>query len=634
MTSPPEGTGDGTLVGGAPVIVTPLVVGDGPVDRLDGHAFARVLRAGALAVARQQEALNRINVFPVRDADTGANLAATFRAAAARLGDDSPLEVGAAARVAADAALDGARGNSGAIVAQFFHGMAAALTSRVNVGTSEFAAAAHRGSEAAYKALQNPREGTILSVLRAWAHSLSTHSASVEDFRELLTRGLGSARQALANTPKQLEVLAKSHVVDAGGQGFVYFLEGAQEWLRGGQEVEWTPVEAPPHGAAPLVAAHEEIDERFRYCTEALLARVAGRPLLDREAVMKVVGGLGESLVVAGGDDRLRVHIHTNEPQRFLEAVAAFGTLERTKIDDMVLQQLNAREATIAIVSDSTCDLPEKTAFELGVVRVPLTVSFGDEDYLDGVDMTLDGFVRRLKAADTLPTSSQPPVADFRDTYRHLLEYREGVVSVHIAAAQSGTSESAAVAAREVDPRRIRVIDSRTNSVGSGLLIEAVGEMIAGGLSLDEIESRANEMRARHHRLRHRPYPRFRRTRRPRRQPRRAHHRRPAPQAADRVRRDGQGWEGRRRPRRSRRPRQPGAARGEVRRRSAGALHGRAHRRRGGGGLRRRAAARTLRPRRRPRSALRGGADRPRRPGLRFGRRPSPARLTPRVPRR
>ena len=490
MTSPPEAQGSGGLAAGSPVVAA-----DGPVYKLDGRAFARVLRAGALAVVGRQEALNRINVFPVRDADTGTNLAATFRAAAAKLGDDSPQEVGAAARVAADAALDGARGNSGAIVAQFFHGMAAALSTRVHVGTREFAAAADRGTESAYKALQNPCEGTILSVLRAWVHSLGTHSASVEDFRELLARGLGSARQALANTPKQLEVLAKSHVVDAGGQGFVYFLEGAQEWLRGGREPDWEPLEAAPLGAAPLVAAHEELDERFRYCTEALVVRVEGRPLLNREAVMNLVVGMGASLVVAGGDDRLRVHIHTNEPQRFLEALAAFGTIERTKVDDMVLQQLNAREATIAVVSDSTCDLPEKTAFELGVVRVPLTVSFGDESYLDGVDMTLDGFVRRLKAAEALPTSSQPPVADFRDTYRHLLEYREGVVSVHIAAAQSGTYQSAALAAREVDPQRIRVIDSRTNSVGSGLLIEAVGQMIADGLSLDDIEARANELR-------------------------------------------------------------------------------------------------------------------------------------------
>lgn len=469
---------------------------DGPLAFLDGRDFAQVLRAGALAVVREQEALNRINVFPVRDADTGANLAATFRAAAARLGDDTPDEVGAAARAAADAALDGARGNSGAIVAQFLHGLATAMSERVKVSTREFATAAHGGTDAAYRALQNPREGTILSVLKAWAHRMHTDSDSVDDFRELLRGALDSARLALAHTPRQLEVLARSHVVDAGGQGFVYFLEGALEWIRTGRTDDWQPIEAAPREAAPPAAAHDEIDERFRYCTEALLLRDAAGPPLDRQAVMETVTSFGESLVVAGGEDRLRVHIHTNEPRSFLETVATFGALETTKIDDMVLQQLGAREADIALVSDSTCELPEKLAFELGVVSVPLTVSFGDESYLDGVDMTLDGFVRRLQAADALPISSQPPVADFRDTYRHLLEYRQGVVSVHIAAAQSGTYQSALAAAREVDPQRVRVIDSRTNSVGAGLLLRSVGEMIAAGLDLDEIERRANAMRA------------------------------------------------------------------------------------------------------------------------------------------
>jgi len=484
MTASPEVLGDGSIAAYS-----------GPLDYLDGRAFAHVVRAGALAVAREQETLNRINVFPVRDADTGANLAATFKAAAARLGDDSPDEVGEAARVAADAALDGARGNSGAIVAQFFHGLATHMGSRARVSTREFAVAADGGSDAAYTALEEPREGTILSVLRAWAERLRSDSDTIGDFRELMSGGLGSARQALAHTPRQLEVLARNHVVDAGGQGFVYFLEGAAEWLRTGRTTEWEPVEAAPHGA-PMGVAHEEIDERYRYCTEALVTGLDGGPRIERDAVVRAVTTLGESLVVAGGGRRLRVHIHTNEPQRFLEVVAGFGTLERTKIDDMLLQQLGAREASVAIVSDSTCDLPESTAFGLGVIRVPLTVSFGDESYLDGVDMTLDGFIRRLRAADDLPISSQPPAADFRDTYRHLLEYREGVVSVHIAAAQSGTYQSALVAAREVDPQKVRVIDSRTNSVGAGLLIEAVGEMIAAGATLDEIEDRANAIRS------------------------------------------------------------------------------------------------------------------------------------------
>ena len=362
------------------------------VRTLNGPAFSRVLRAGALAVVREQESLNRINVFPVRDADTGANLAATLKAAAARLGSASPDGVGAAARVAADGALDGARGNSGAIFAQFLHGLAGGMERRSHVDGPQFADAARLGTESAYAALQDPREGTILSVLKAWSHELGRRSGE-EDFTEMMHGGLVAAREALADTPRQLEVLARNHVVDAGGQGFVYFLEGIIESLRG-RETAWVPIEAPPHGLPPFSLEHDEIDERFRYCTEALLTP-RDAPL-SRDAVMAAVLGLGESLVVAGGDQRLRVHIHTNEPQKFLATVAALGAVEHSKIDDMVLQQLAGREATIALVTDSTTDLPEDIAFRLGVVAVPLTLTLGDESYLDGVDITLDGFIHRV----------------------------------------------------------------------------------------------------------------------------------------------------------------------------------------------------------------------------------------------
>ena len=413
--------------------------------KLSGTGFSRVVRAGALAVVRQQETLNRINVFPVRDADTGANLAATLRAAASRLGSEAPDSVGDAARVAADGALDGARGNSGAIFAQFLHGLASSMERLRMVDGTQFAAAAVSGTESAYSALQEPREGTILSVLRAWSHELSGR-AHEEDLPELMHSGLVAAREALAATPRQLEVLARSHVVDAGGQGFVYFLEGLIDSLRGGHEAAWVPSEAPAHGLPPFSEDHDEIDERYRFCTEALLTP-RGEASLSRDAVMTRVAGLGESIVVAGGETRVRVHIHTNEPQRFLAAVADLGVIERSKIDDMVLQQLAGREAAVAIVTDSTTDLPEDVAFRLGVVAVPLTLSLGDEEYLDGVDITLDGFVHRIVSGSGVPRSSQPAVADFAQTYRRLLEYREGVVSVHIAGAMSGTVQAARAAA-------------------------------------------------------------------------------------------------------------------------------------------------------------------------------------------
>ncbi len=450
---------------------------------LNGLGFSQILRAGALAVVREQEVLDRINVFPVRDADTGANLAATLKSAAARLGSRRFADIGRAARAAAEGALDGARGNSGAIVAQFLHGLARGVESRDEVGAAQFAAAAQLGMESAYAALARPREGTILSVLRAWSDELVRRAVD-EDLGHMLRGGLEAARRALSETPRQLDVLARHGVVDAGGQGWVFFLEGAHEALRG-DEVLWQPVEAPPRGL-PVVAAGHDLDDAYRFCTEALVVARGERRLSPAE-VREAVERFGESLVVAGGDRRMRIHLHTNEPQRFLAAVAELGAIERSKVDDMVLQQLQGRTSAIAIVTDSTIDLPESLAFRLGVVAVPLTLTLGDQEYLDGVDITLDEYVRRIAAGTAVPRSSQPAVADFVQTYRRLLDYREGIVSVHVAGATSGTVEAARAAAREVDPRRVRVVDACAVSVAAGLVVEAVGEAIAAGADLDEV---------------------------------------------------------------------------------------------------------------------------------------------------
>jgi DegV family protein with EDD domain len=452
------------------------------VRLLTGPRLARALRAGALAVVREQETLNRINVFPVPDADTGANLASTLRAAAAALAAPNELTVGQTVRTAADAALDGARGNSGAIFAQFLYGMAEAIGNRVSVTTREFAAAVRRGTEAAHQALAQPVEGTILSVLRAWATALEEQTARIHDFRELLGKALDRAREALANTPKQLAVLARHGVVDAGAQGFVYFLEGISTFFRDRRAASWRRSGLSEAQPAPFAAAHAEFDSTYRFCSEGLLMGER----LDRKAIAKAVMPLGGSLVVAGGGSRLRVHLHTNEPQRLFTLLAEFGKLERTKTDDMILQQLAARNATIALVSDSSCDLPEATAHAIGLVKIPLTLSFGEETFTDGVDITPPQFYQRLAAAGAPPKTSQPSVGDFRTTFKRLLENHEGIVSLHLSAGLSGTYQAALAAAQQVDPKRIRVVDTRLISVTLGLVAEAVGEAIAAGASLDE----------------------------------------------------------------------------------------------------------------------------------------------------
>jgi uncharacterized protein len=448
------------------------------------------VRAGAVAVVREQEVLNRINVFPVPDADTGTNLAATVRSAAAAMLAPGRLAIGDAVRRAADAALDGARGNSGAIFAQFLHGMAEAIGNRVHLSSRDFAAVARRGTDAARQALAQPVEGTIVTVMEAWSAAVEEHAARVHDFRELLSRALERAQEALANTPKQLAVLARNGVVDAGAQGFVYFLDGIGALFRDRTMASWKRAGLSAEQPTPFAAAHADLDTTFRFCSEGLL--VGER--LDRKEITRAVGTLGNSLVVAGGGSRIRVHLHTNEPQRLFAVLAGFGELERTKVDDMVHQQLAVRQSRIALVADTGADLPEPVAHALNVVRVPLSITFGDTTYADGVDITAPQLYRLLDSHPTSPTTSQPTSRDFAATFSKLLETNEGVVVLAMSSGMSGTYQSALNAAKQVDETRVRVIDTKQISGSVGLVVEAAGKAVTDGKSLDEVAAVAADV--------------------------------------------------------------------------------------------------------------------------------------------
>lgn len=454
------------------------------IHSMTGAHFAHALRAGTMAVLQQEALLNRINVFPVPDGDTGCNLAATLCAAAARLDEGpAPAAVGAAAQVAAEAALDGARGNSGAIFAQFLAGFAAAVRGLEQLGPGDFTRASSAGSAAAYRAVHQPREGTILSVLRAWAESLAEQVEPAAGLAELVARSLPRAREALARTPEQLRVLARAGVVDAGGQGFVTFIEGMSGYLVDGTAPDWHPpiaAAAAPPATFEDSSAHAEYSSEYRYCTEALIAGAG----LDRQGLNAAVVELGDSLVVAGIGELFRVHIHTNRPRRFFEVAATHGELRRCKIDDMWLQHPPARGA-VALVTDSTCDLPEATAAELAAYTAPLYVAIGQMRFRDGQDLPPAAFYQRLRRSGEMPKTSQPSVGDMTALYARLLERHARIISVHIAEPLSGTVASARAAAARVDPERIHVIDSRQVSCGLGFVVEAVGRSLQAGEPVD-----------------------------------------------------------------------------------------------------------------------------------------------------
>ena len=223
--------------------------------------------SGAQRIFENQKLLNKINVFPVSDADTGTNLASTMRSIMDALIPTDNFKVAAGA--IADAALTGARGNSGIIFAQFLYGFSNEIKTDQTIDIRSFAVSMRNAVDYAYEAIANPLEGTILTVIKDWANYLYAFKDVIDDFIRLLIEAFEIAQKSLSETTGKLEVLARSHVVDAGAKGFVVFLEGFLDFFtKGGTHV---PVaEVVTEDADTSAVAHDVIT--FRYCTEAMLS--------------------------------------------------------------------------------------------------------------------------------------------------------------------------------------------------------------------------------------------------------------------------------------------------------------------------------------------------------------------------
>ncbi len=455
------------------------------IGYLDGRRLSRAVIAGARFVSDRAEPLNRINVFPVPDGDTGTNVASTLQKTAAGIARLRQRHVREMSRALADEAVGGARGNSGAILAQFFCGFAEGLPDRPRVSTQDFGHAVVRAADSAYQAIARPVEGTILTVIRDWARHVASRSGEVKDFEKLLPESLERARAALAETPRQMQALRKAGVVDAGAQAFVYLIEGIVKYLR--EAARGAIPEAPPPDTKAALFDRTPEEILFRYCTEALLEG----DRVDRDALRRDVALLGDSIVIAGSVTRVRLHVHTNEPEKVFAVAAQFADVAQTKVEDMRAQHETRfdqnRAQRVGIVTDSTCDLPQSLFEELGIGMVPVRVFFGSENYLDRVTITPAEFYARFAVTRENPKTSQPPPADFTQVYRYVSTHAGTIVSVHLSAAFSGTYQAAVVGARGIEKTRFAHVDSRNVSVGLGLIVRAAAEAAAAGKSADDV---------------------------------------------------------------------------------------------------------------------------------------------------
>ncbi len=449
--------------------------------------------AGARRVIAHRDHLDRINVFPVPDRDTGTNLALTMRAIVDGLQRPLP-SLAAVSSSIASSALTGAQGNSGVIFAQFFQGLREGFSDSVQVSARRFADALRRASTRAREALAQPREGTILTVINDVAEHLSRHAERLPDFKALLDEGLRVAKESLAETTDRLAALKEAGVVDAGALGFVHFLEGIRDFFHRGAGEGGTPCPSNELSEPPPSSAPQRLD--FRYCVEAVVRgeRIPRRDVIER------LSTLGDSVVVAGTDTEIHAHVHTNVPAYALALLAEHGEVQRPKVDDMLVaiegEPAAETRSGIALVTDSACDLPIEILTERTVHVVPVRLAFGDEVLLDRVDITPGQFYARLSTSSVFPKTSQPRPIDFLTVYRHLARTYEGIVSVHLSAEVSGTLQSAQTAARRVSEETgvpIEIVDCRSASAAEGLVVWAASRAIEAGCTLAECAEIARE---------------------------------------------------------------------------------------------------------------------------------------------
>jgi DegV family protein with EDD domain len=463
---------------------------------VDGPRLARSVLAAADWVAAGREEINRINVFPVPDGDTGTNFTLTLRAVAdalRALGDASLPET---ARAMARAAVLGARGNSGMMLAHFLLGFTEALGDRPTAMAPDIARAIRQGADRLYESLDDPREGTILTVAREAAIAAEPMAVTSRDICDFMRRLLEAGEAALARTPELLAVLKEAGVVDAGGKGFVRMLEGVVRYIEGEPILPGDALAEPQQTyLVPAASVEVAADRDFQYCTEVL---VRGEKLPPANEVRTAMHAFGGSTVVALTGDILKIHVHTDTPEAVFSYAARWGRVDTTKAEDMRVQHrrlAHADRRAVAIVADSSADLPDAVLDRNHIALVPLQVMFGDSAFRDRVELKPEEFYRRLRQSAELPTTSQPTPAAFIQAFRDARQEANEVVAVLLGSNLSGTFSSAQAAIRTGELGGIHLVDSRSASFGVGLLALRGAELAESGWPGERIAAELTRLR-------------------------------------------------------------------------------------------------------------------------------------------
>lgn len=461
------------------------------IGYVDGPRFRRSLLAAADWVAAGRDELNRLNVFPVPDGDTGTNMWLTLRAVAQALRELGDAALPRVSEAMAQASVRGARGNSGMMLSQFLLGFQEGLGARLRARAADLARAIGTGFDRLQGSLDEPVEGTILTVAREAADE-AARAGDERDLRVFMGRLVRRADAALQRTPDLLATLKAAGVVDAGAKGFVRLLEGVTRLIEDGHIAEGAVDRLAPLAANAAAQTEVAADRDYRFCTELMVRGPALPAPIEARRALRALGG---SIVVLQTGELLKAHVHTDTPDAVFQLGAVWGTVESTKADDMRAQHqvLQARRP-IAFVSDTACDLPDELVVQYDIGLVPTQLIVAERSYRDRLELTSAEFFERLRAGLDA-TTSQPTPQAFTEAYGDAARTADHVLAVVVSKALSGTCANAEAAARRFNAGRVTVVNSRSASLGEGMLVLRGVELAAEGWAPDAIARELERVR-------------------------------------------------------------------------------------------------------------------------------------------
>lgn len=457
------------------------------MKQINGQELYAYIVSGAKNVIVNEQNLNRINVFPVPDGDTGTNLALTMNSiiSQAQRFDHAHQAMAEIAQLS----IDNAYGNSGMIFAQYFNGLADSIQAKSSLSPLELVESFRQAAHQAINSVAHPKEGTILTVMREWTKALE--GAWEVDYDQIFEKSLHALQDAVSNTKNQLKALRDNNVVDAGAQAFYFFVEGIVRFLKSGtlEDLEFT--------AARLDLITEmtpslDIGDH-RYCAQYLI-----QTKYAQDDLIKSLDHYGDSLVVNQNGEHISIHVHTNEPHVIMRELVRDHRVISHKVDDMWMQAhlIHAKQAKMAIITDSIADLPQQFKDDHHCVVLPLNLIIDSIVYMDKLTMRSSDFYKHMDDYRLNPSSSQASPVAIERMLNQVLPHYDEVIGIFVSQKMSGTYQNILKVVNKLNlkDKKIAMIDSKTNSITEGLLVYEALKLRAAGESFEDIVSKIEAM--------------------------------------------------------------------------------------------------------------------------------------------